>query len=60
MKQVVAIDLGAESGRVLRVGFDGSAFHFEELHRFPNIPVQARGNPVLGCPASLARNHHRP
>ena len=43
MKHVIAIDLGAESGRVLRVGFDGAAFDFEELHRFPNIPVQAQG-----------------
>lgn len=43
MKHVIAIDLGAESGRVLRVGFDGAAFHFEEIHRFPNIPVEARG-----------------
>ena len=43
MSQVLAIDLGAESGRVLRVGFDGSRFHFEQLHRFPNIPVMAGG-----------------
>jgi len=43
MKHVIAIDLGAESGRVLRVGFDGGAFHFEEVHRFPNIPVEAQG-----------------
>lgn len=42
MKNVLAIDLGAESGRVLRVGFDGAAFHFDEIHRFPNIPVQTR------------------
>lgn len=39
-KNVLAVDLGAESGRVIRVGFDGSRFHFEEVHRFPNIPVQ--------------------
>jgi rhamnulokinase len=40
-KNVLAVDLGAESGRVIRVGFDGSQFQFEEVHRFPNIPVQA-------------------
>ncbi len=39
-KYVVAIDLGAESGRVIRVGFDGSQFNLEDMHRFPNIPVQ--------------------
>ncbi len=42
-KNVIAIDLGAESGRVLRVGFDGRAFHLEDVHRFPNIPVHAGG-----------------
>ena len=42
-KNVLAIDLGAESGRVLRVGFDGSAFDFDELHRFPNVPVETHG-----------------
>lgn len=42
-KDVLAVDLGAESGRVIRVGFDGSQFHFEEIHRFPNIPVQVQG-----------------
>ena len=39
-KNVIAIDLGAESGRVIRVGFDGTRFQLEEIHRFPNIPVQ--------------------
>lgn len=42
-KNVLAVDLGAESGRVIRVGFDGNQFHFDEIHRFPNIPVQTRG-----------------
>ncbi len=40
---VLAIDLGAESGRVIRVGFDGRSFQLEEIHRFPNIPVKAQG-----------------
>lgn len=42
-KNVLAIDLGAESGRVLRVGFDGTRFKMEDVHRFPNIPVAAGG-----------------
>ena len=41
---VLAIDLGAESGRVMAVQFDGRNLNLEELHRFPNIPVKVRGN----------------
>ena len=41
--EVLAIDIGAESGRVLGVGFDGRRFNFEELHRFANVPVMAGG-----------------
>lgn len=40
---VLAVDLGAESGRVMRIGFDGEAFHLEEVHRFANTPVWVRG-----------------
>ena len=39
-KHVIAIDLGATSGRVMEVAFDGGGLHLRELHRFPNIPVQ--------------------
>lgn len=40
-KHVLAIDLGAESGRVMQVGFDGHSFDLHELHRFSNTPVEA-------------------
>jgi rhamnulokinase len=40
---VLAADLGAESGRVLAVHYDGGQLQTEELHRFPNIPVLVRG-----------------
>ncbi len=40
MKHVIAIDLGASSGRVMDVAFDGARLSLEEAHRFPNIPVQ--------------------
>lgn len=43
MTKVIAIDLGAESGRVATVNFDGARFAVEEVHRFPNVPVTARG-----------------
>lgn len=35
----LAIDLGAESGRVMAGLFDGQQIRIEELHRFPNGPV---------------------
>jgi rhamnulokinase len=40
---VLAIDLGAESGRVMAVHYDGAALRLEELHRFPNVSVTVRG-----------------
>jgi len=39
-KHVIAIDLGASSGRVMDVAFDGTKIQLSEAHRFPNIPVQ--------------------
>jgi rhamnulokinase len=36
----LAIDLGAESGRALLGRFDGEQVTLEEIHRFPNEPVQ--------------------
>ncbi|MCC6614275.1 MAG: rhamnulokinase [Anaerolineae bacterium] len=39
-KHVVAVDLGGESGRVMRATFDGEHLQIEEAHRFLNIPVQ--------------------
>lgn len=39
-KHVIAVDLGASSGRVMDVSFDGKNLHLNEAHRFPNIPVQ--------------------
>ena len=39
----VAVDLGAESGRVVLGRFDGERFALEEVHRFPNVPVWVTG-----------------
>ena len=39
-KHVIAVDLGASSGRVMDVSFDGKRIQLDEAHRFPNIPVQ--------------------
>ncbi|MFN8531389.1 MAG: rhamnulokinase family protein [Anaerolineae bacterium] len=40
-RTVIAIDLGAESGRVMRITFDGKGFQLQEAHRFRNIPLEA-------------------
>ncbi len=40
---VLAVDVGAESGRVMAVHFDGAGMHLEELHRFPNGAVEVQG-----------------
>ncbi len=40
---VLAVDLGAESGRVMAVGFNGRSLHLQELHRFPNTTVTLNG-----------------
>ena len=37
---IIAIDLGASSGRVMDATFDGAQLQLREAHRFPNIPVQ--------------------
>ncbi len=38
-----AIDLGAESGRVIRGAFDGEKLQLDVLNRFANTPVQTLG-----------------
>lgn len=37
---LAAVDLGAESGRVMLARFDGASLALEEVHRFPNSPVR--------------------
>lgn len=37
---LAAIDLGAESGRVMLAAFDGHRLRLEEAYRFPNVPVR--------------------
>ena len=40
---MAAVDLGAQSGRVALGVFDGDRLSVDEVHRFPNVPVRARG-----------------
>lgn len=42
-RHVAAVDLGATSGRVIKVGYHNGTFSLEDVHRFPNIPVHAGG-----------------
>lgn len=42
-KTVLAVDLGAESGRVMAVEFNGRSLHLQELHRFPNLSATIHG-----------------
>lgn len=40
MPGYLAVDLGAESGRVLAGAFDGERLEVREIHRFANRPVR--------------------
>lgn len=42
-KVYLALDLGAESGRVVAGAFDGSKLVLDEIHRFANAPVSVQG-----------------
>jgi rhamnulokinase len=41
---MVAVDIGAESGRVVAADFDGDRLSLKEVRRFPNAPVQFAGS----------------
>ncbi len=42
MATMVAVDLGAQSGRVALGRFDGERLTVSEVHRFSNGPVRTR------------------
>jgi rhamnulokinase len=43
-RTMAAVDLGAESGRVMLARFDGRRLSLHETHRFPNRPIMVRGH----------------
>ena len=43
-RTIAAVDLGANSGRVLLARFDGRQMSLEEVYRFPNQPVMLHGH----------------
>src|SRR5581483_7783555 len=49
-RNLAAVDLGAESGRVILARFDGQNLGLEEVHRFPNQPVMMRGHRFWNMP----------
>lgn len=52
-KQVLAVDLGASSGRVELFSLHGDTLRQKELHRFSNTPVYARGTLYWDVPRLL-------
>lgn len=44
MRRYLAVDIGAESGRVMLGELADGKLELKELHRFPNQPVRVRGN----------------
>ena len=43
-KVYLAVDLGAESGRVLAGEFDGNLLNLNVIHSFPNGPINLNGS----------------
>ncbi|MHC4659458.1 MAG: FGGY family carbohydrate kinase, partial [Planctomycetota bacterium] len=44
LRQYIAVDLGAESGRVMLGSVSGDKLNLEEIHRFDNRPVEEGGS----------------
>ncbi len=42
-KYYIAVDMGAESGRVMLATLEGQKLSFQEMHRFANTPVEKNG-----------------
>ena len=42
LMKVLAIDLGASSGRVMQAVYNGSSLQLSEVHRFKNEPVNLK------------------
>src|SRR5690348_6967778 len=49
-RNVAAIDLGAESGRVMLARFDGQHLDLQEVHRFSNQPLLLNGHRFWNMP----------
>ena len=56
---VVAVDIGASSGRVIVGRVGPRELRLDEVHRFPNEPVAAARRPPLGRPPAVPRDPRR-
>ena len=54
-KYVIAVDLGASSGRVMKVSFDGERFALEQAHRFAT-PGDGHGT-IIGTCCACGTDH---
>ncbi len=52
-RRVVAIDLGASSGRVMLGNYQNGTIELQELHRFRNGPVKEEDRLVWDFPGLL-------
>jgi rhamnulokinase len=57
-RRVAAIDLGAESGRVVVGRFDGDVVELEVAHRFPNAPIRLPDGLHWNAPGLFAEIVH--
>jgi rhamnulokinase len=54
--KALAMDLGASGGKIFAGSFDGKKIEMNEIHRFPNEPVEAAGRlywDIMGIYSSL-------
>jgi len=54
MKTILSVDLGAGSGRVIAMRYDGARLSAETVHRFDNTPVELSGHIFWNIPALIA------
>jgi len=54
IKRLLAVDLGAESGRTVLGKLDGERLDVEEIRRFPNTPVEVAGTLYWDLPQLYA------
>lgn len=50
MRYVLALDLGASSGRAMLAGYDGKTITLQEVHRFSNDPIVRDGRLYWNIP----------
>jgi rhamnulokinase len=57
MSTVLAFDFGASGGRAVKAVFAAGGFHYEEVHRFNNVPIEKNGTLYWDFPALTAEVH---